>query len=107
MNELMLADYSHLIDLAEDRSSGCMSRVRVFFKNGWQLSIVRGLYSYGGPDGLFEAMPINADLPDYFDIDDETQNREPIGYMSIADVNALILKIGSLAPAKTMLENLA
>lgn len=104
MNDLMLADYSHLIDRAEDRSHGVMSRVRVFFKNGWQLSIIRGYGSYGGENGLFEAMPVNPALPDNFEPVPGIENREPIGCLSVSDVNALILKVGSLPRAETMLE---
>lgn len=38
----------------EDRSDGLFQRLHVMFKNGYGASIVRGVHSYGGKDGLFE-----------------------------------------------------
>ena len=33
-----------------------MDRLRVYFYNGHELSIIKGSYSYGGKQGLFEIM---------------------------------------------------
>lgn len=46
-----------LIDRIENKSCSHISRARVYFKNGHDLSIVTGYGTYGGEEGLFEIMP--------------------------------------------------
>ena len=59
-----------LIERIENRSDPPMlfgsrkyftDRARICFKNGYQLSIVRGSFTYGYEDGLFEIAPIDKD----------------------------------------------
>ena len=67
-----------------------LHRVRVFFKNGHELSIIRGPYTYGGDEGLFEIMPSDPKmLNDNVDVDDAVE-----GYLTFEQVNAYIKKIG-------------
>lgn len=60
MNELQLfgldlpSRISNNIEDIIDCSDAYMKRMRVKFKNGFQLSIVQGLYSYGYDEGKFE-----------------------------------------------------
>lgn len=53
------ADLAPLIAKTEDRSDELMSRLRVIFANGYELSIIFGEGSYGYEQGLFEIAPIN------------------------------------------------
>lgn len=52
----MVALTALLSDIAgfEDASETGMGRLRVHFRNGYTLSVIRGEWSYGGADGLFE-----------------------------------------------------
>ncbi len=43
----------------EGRSDSFMNRLRVYFKNGLQLSVIKGDTSYGGNQDLFEIAPFN------------------------------------------------
>lgn len=86
INELVPTE--HILS-ATDNSDELMSRVKVKFKNGRSLSVIRGRYSYGGPQGLFEIMPSH---PEVFD--DEDLGDEVLGYLTIERVNYYIKKIG-------------
>jgi len=52
--------------------------ITVTFPNGWGVSIIRHDGSYGGPAGLFEAMPI-----------DQAGNLfgEPAGWLNLSDLD--------------------
>ena len=86
--ELLKADY---IEKVEDKSSPIMSRLRIYFKNGHELSIIRGEHSYGGEEGLFEIMP---DDESFFDDDDDGD--VVLGYLTHDRVSYYIEKIGSM-----------
>lgn len=43
-----------LVDYIEDKSSECIKRLRVHFKNGYQLSIIFGYGTFGYLEGTFE-----------------------------------------------------
>ena len=45
------------IERIEDMSDEMMARMRIHFKNGYQLSVIKGEFSYGGPEGLYEIAP--------------------------------------------------
>ena len=75
---------------AYDNSDDSMRRIHITFKNGHTLSIIRGSYSFGGPEGLFEIMPDDSSL-----FDDEDTGDEVLGYLSIERLNYYIEKIGS------------
>jgi len=94
MNFLIEADY---IDSVVDKSDSFMKRVRVYFKNGKELSIIKGKYSAGGDEGLFEIGPINANGE--FDrslFDDNDKDDDTLGYCNVDKVNYYIQKIGQM-----------
>jgi len=79
----------------KDTSCIDTSRIRIEFSNGYELSVIRGKYSYGGPEGLFEIAPIgrendlNGDLLN-FECDDV------LGWLTIDQVNEYITKMNNL-----------
>lgn len=86
-----------LIESVEDKSSDGFTRARVIFKNGYQLSIIRGEYSYGGREGLFEIAPytkqgdMDGDL-----FDEKDQGDDVLGFLDADEVNYYIKKIGEM-----------
>lgn len=68
-----------------------MQRLKVYFKNGHNLSIIRGPYSHGGPQGLFEIMPSDPSF-----LDEEDSGDTVCGHLTHERVSYYIEKIGSL-----------
>lgn len=54
MLSLMTNDITHKIREVSNNSDQYMSRLLVTFNNGYALSIIRGSFSYGASQGLFE-----------------------------------------------------
>ncbi len=83
------------IDHVDDNSSGSgesyMTRARIYFKNGHELSVIRGNFSYGGDKGLFEIMPSDEKL-----LDGDGEGDSVAGYLSAERVKYYIDKIGNL-----------
>lgn len=80
-------------NLSDDR----VSRLRLVFKNGYQLSIIRGEFSYGGDQGLFEISPF--DLEGCMNgglFDEEDQGDDVLGYCNLEKVKYYVNKIGTL-----------
>jgi hypothetical protein len=83
---------SKIVDASDRRLTG-MKRARVYFKNGFRLSIIQGKYSYGGNDGLFEIAAfdksgkMNGNLVGTDDV---------LGYLSLKEVNEYIDKLANL-----------
>lgn len=72
-----------------------MSRMRIYFKNGRQLSIIKGEASYGGPQGLYEIMIDGLETDG--NLYDETDNADIVlGYLDIKRVKYYIHKIGTM-----------
>ena len=71
--------------------NGVMSRIT--FENGYGASIVRGEYTYGGKDGLYElaVLDSNGDL-----IYDTPVTSDVEGYLSEDDVTILMKQIQNL-----------
>ncbi|RJR12461.1 hypothetical protein C4588_02165 [Candidatus Parcubacteria bacterium] len=89
-----LSFHSRGIAYAYDNSDIFMKQVRVVFNNGFQLSVIRGLGSYGGEHGLFEIMLIpkpNGDMGPFQELHDD-----PLGYLTSQEVMVWIDKIGAL-----------
>ena len=97
---LLNLDY---IDRIEDRSTPSiefmgkdmgMTRMRIFFKNGRELSVVRGPFSYGGSLGLYEIMVIGKDEKErnLYDKEDDADN--VLGFLDAERVRYYIHKIG-------------
>ena len=70
---------------------GIMSRIE--FENGYGASIVKGEYTYGGKDGLYELAVLNnnGDL-----IYDTPVTSDVEGYLSETQVTDLLIKIQQL-----------
>ena len=90
---ILRQSYADYIDRIEERSDACIKRMRIFFKNGYELSIVRGMGTYGDEEGLFEIMPSSEEL-----IDKQDKGDSVVGYLSIDRVNYYIEKIGKAKP---------
>ena len=95
MKELKVLETSSNVKKVVDNSDYArgLSRVRVFFKNGHELSIIRGLGTYGGDEGLFEIMPSDPKMLNSQVAADEYPD-EVEGYLTFEQVNAYIKKIG-------------
>ena len=77
----------------EDKSDSLYARCQVHFENGYQLSIIRGLGSYGNQQGLFEIAIFSPDdkyCPDLLEGDDV------LGYQTAAQVVIYVEKVGDL-----------
>ena len=81
---------SSTIDRVENNSSGPNRRARIYFKNGHELSVISGLTSFGGDEGLFEIMPSDES---FFD---EGEGDYVLGYLTAERVEYYINKIGRL-----------
>ena len=71
--------------------NGIMSRIE--FENGYGASVVKGEYTYGGKDGLYElaVLDSNGDL-----IYDTPITSDVEGYLSETQVTDLLIKIQQL-----------
>lgn len=81
-----LEELSMYIEKVEDHSDGLFKRLRLYFKNGFGLSIINGEYSYGGKQGLYEIMALDSSLETHI-------FGEPVGYLSVEDVMEAALDI--------------
>ena len=81
---LQSRETAELIEDIKDLSDHWIKRVRFIFKNGHQLSVIRGEFSYGGAEELFEIMPIMGQ--DFngkvLDDDGELLDGEVLGYLT-------------------------
>jgi hypothetical protein len=75
-------------ELSHDR--GIQARVQ--FNNGYGASIIKGPYSYGGPNGLYELAVLNDGIITY----DTDITNDVCGFLCEAEVTALLMKIESL-----------
>ena len=81
-----------------------MTRMRVYFKNGRQMSIIRGQFSYGGKDGLFEIMIDGLEGEE--EIYDKEDNADIVlGYLSKEKVEYYVHKIGMMSNMTTQNKN--
>ena len=80
-----------------DMSNEDTRRLRVFFTNGYALSIIYGQYTYGVEEGLFEIAPINLEGEldgSLFDEDDQGDN--VLGHCDIEKLNHYMRKLAYL-----------
>ena len=99
MKHLVLRGYG--IEKAEDMSDPFLGikRVRVFFKNGYELSVIRGSFSYGGREGLFEIMLTDKPGPKLGEIPPDSilgLMKDPKGWLTSDEVMNYIKIIGEL-----------
>jgi len=69
---------------------------RIFYKNGWGISIISNQYSYGGRDGLYEIAVLIGD-EDCFELSYDTHiASDVIGYLDfdkVAEIEKLIQEL--------------
>lgn len=88
------------VDTVTDKSDKFASRVRIVFKNGYSLSVIRGEYTYGGSEGLFEIAPIN--LKGKLDgslLDEDDQGDDVLGHCTLDKVAHYAKKL-ALMPSR-------
>jgi hypothetical protein len=92
---LNLSDYIERID---DTSEGDLYRIRIHFKNGYQLSVIQcWRLTYGGEDCLFEIAPFTPDGCMDGSLFDDVDKGDPVlGFCEHQKVNYYIAKIGLL-----------
>ena len=74
-----------------------VARARVIFKNGYQLSIIRGPFTYGAELGLFEIAIMNSQDQRLAHLWDEEDGEDTVcGYCSVEKVHHYIRKISQL-----------
>ena len=75
------------VDTVTDRSDNFVSRVRIVFKNGYALSVIRGEYACGGSEGLFEIALLNLEGKlDGSLLDEDDQGDTVLGYCTLDKV---------------------
>lgn len=71
---------------------GFMDRARLQFPNGYGISVIRGTYSYGGDEGLYECAVLKDNKLCY----DTTITDDVIGYCDEDKVNEIIKQVEEL-----------
>lgn len=85
------------IERVEDCSDSYCARARVVFKNGYQLSIIRGPFTYGAELGLFEIAIMNSQDQMLAHLWDEEDGEATVcGFCSVEKVHHYIRKISQL-----------
>jgi len=88
LQEDILARYGKIRFFKQDPRSGGFSAV-VDFKDGYALSIIRTMLSYGGEDGLFEAAVLKDD--DKVDYDHPIHaSGDVLGYLEVDEVYDIV-----------------
>jgi hypothetical protein len=67
----------------KDREIGLGEIARIEFENGWGVSVVKGPYTYGGRDGLYELAVLKNGHIHY---DNPVANGDVVGYLRPEDV---------------------
>ena len=85
------------IERVENCSEFYCARARVVFKNGYQLSIIRGPFTYGAELGLFEIAIMDSQDQMLAHLWDEEDGEDTVcGYCSAEKVHHYIRKISQL-----------
>ena len=63
------------------------------FKNGYGVSIIRGLYTYGGDDDLYEVAMLDQDGEIVYE---KFENHDVFGFLDEKEVNQVLKDIESL-----------
>ena len=69
----------------------------VFFDNGYGASVIRGEYSYGGREGLYELAVIKGTLGEWDLCYDTGLTEDVEGYLTPEDVTSWLNRIEALA----------
>ena len=95
MNGLMLKDFKKNVKVNEAMHGGTRSILE--FDNGYQASIIRHMFSYGGPEGLFElATMIDGKLV----YDNPVADGDVRGYLTEEEVIELLNELKALPSVK-------
>lgn len=78
------------------------NHLRLFFENGWGVSVIRHQYSYGGREGLFEIGILNQDA--HIEYDNPVNTDGVIGWLRPEDVVAYVNVLASLDPKGKAIE---
>lgn len=78
------------------------THLRMFFKNGWGVSVIRHQYSYGGREGLFEIGILNEEAN--IEYDNPVNTDGVIGWLTAQDVVAYMNVIASLEKREKEIE---
>lgn len=89
-------DVTHKIYQVQDGSDPWISRLKVQFKNGYELSIVRGLGTYGSDQGLFEIAVFYDGEFVTRELQDDEDADSVIGYLTESDVRHWAVRIANL-----------
>lgn len=87
-----MATFNDLKFKRERSLLGFMDRARLQFPNGYGISVVRGTYSYGGDEGLYECAVLKDNKLCY----DTPITDDVIGYCDEDKVNEIIKQIEEL-----------
>lgn len=87
-------------DLSPHPAGG--THLRMFFKNGWGVSVISHQYSYGGRQGLFEIGILNSD--GHIVYDNPVNTDGVIGWLTAQDVVAYTNVIASLSKREKEIE---
>lgn len=96
-NELITQNQNRHIERLEDDSDELIKRIRIHFKNGYQLSVIFGFGTYGKDENLMEIAIFDWDgefCPHLFDVEDTDE--DVLGYCDKPKVSHYIDKIGRL-----------
>ena len=74
----------------KDREIGLGEIARIEFENGWGVSVVKGPYTYGGRDGLYELAVLKNGHIHY---DNPVANGDVVGYLRPEDVTDAMVVI--------------
>ena len=85
----------------ENRSDPYISRLRIYFKNGLQLSVIQGAYTYGSESNLFEIaiMDWYGEMSDLLWDEEDDRDNTVCGHCSVEKVHHYIKKVSQL-PSK-------
>lgn len=87
-----MANFNDLKFKTDSSPFGFMERARLQFPNGYGISVIRGTYSYGGDEGLYECAVLKNDELCY----DTPITNDVIGYCDEDKVNEIIKQIEEL-----------
>lgn len=71
-------------------------QARVFFDNGYGASVIKGQYSYGGDEGLYELAVLKGDGEDWTLCYDSGLMEDVEGYLTESAVTIYLQKIEAL-----------
>lgn len=95
MDNLIIRDFSKNIKLTRDLNGG--KQILLDFDNGYTASVIRGPYSYGGAEGLFElATLIDGGLV----YDNPVAEGDVRGNLTVTDVVVLLNELKALPSVK-------